>query len=536
VKQSQMMHSFAQGTSKRPPRSSFKQPSRHLTTIDAGDLVPVYVQEVLPGDTLNMRATFFARLNTPLTPIMDNMYLDIHWFYCPNRLLWDGWEDFISGEDVTLTVPVIQITANTVSPGTIENYMGIPLGPCDADEIISLPFRMYNFIYNEWYRPQDIIAKEQVDTDNGPDSGLDYQKLKRAKRHDYFTSCLPWPQKGTEIDLPLGVSAPVIGDGNAIQFWDGNQKLNLIFDTNQATLDQWSGVQRTAGLPRTTTVPSNVDDIIGLTTDAVDSGMIADLTNATAASINTIREAFQLQRMLEKDARGGTRYVENILSHFGVRVEDYRAQRPEYLGGESRRLNITPIAQSSENNTLDDRYVGDLGAIGNIMSQSRFNKTFTEHGFVMCIASIRTDLSYQQGLDRMWSRQDRYDYYWPALALLGEQEVLNKEIYYQADKATTNVDNQVFGYNERYAEYRYKNSLITNTMSSLHPLSLDKWHLAQRFASLPLLNQSFIEEDPPLSRIVAVTSQPDFKFDSFYDAEFIRPMPMYSEPGMIDHF
>jgi hypothetical protein len=530
---SAMTHQFRDVPTAEMQRSNFKRSRAYKTTLDSGLIIPIFVDEALPGDTYRVNLTSVARLATPLVPIMDNIHVDYFFFAVPNRLVWTNWQKFC-GEKVnpgdTTTYVVPQIAAPTTTGwavGSLADYFGIPT-EVDGFSVNSLHFRAYNLIYNEWFRDQNLIDSETVDTDDGPDAHADYVVLKRCKRHDYFTSCLPWPQKGTAIDLPLGTTAPVVTGAN--QTYDSSNTNALKFwDASDGSLD---GVNRwTTGWGLTGTLHTVASGAANGGTNLQPSNLYADLTSATAATINSLREAFQLQKMLERDARGGTRYAEILKSHFRVDSPDYRVQRPEYLGGGTRPVVISPIPQTSEAGTTQQ---GHLAAIGyQSASGIGFTKSFVEHNVILGLMSIRADLTYQDGIDRMWSRQTRYDYYWPALAHIGEQEVLNKEILADGSAA----DDNVFGYQERWSEYRYGISKITGKLRSSYATSLDHWHLSQDFGgTLPVLNQSFIEEDVPIDRIIAVSSEPEFIFDGFFDVICTRPMPTYSVPGLIDHF
>ncbi len=531
-----MAHRFSQAPTVDVPRSRFDRSFGYKTTFDAGYLIPFYIDEALPGDTFDVDSTLFIRMLSALqVPVMDNIFIQTFFFKVPMRLVWDNFEKFMGAQDnpedsTDFLIPQVKSGASGFATHSLFDYCGLPTSVPNLS-VNALPFRAINLIYNQWFRDENLQESLPVAMNDGPDPISNYNLFRRGKRHDYFTSALPWPQKGPAVDLPLGTTAPVVGNGISLGFTAGPGN-DFTFAT-QANSGAVLGGE--IGLPVGSPVNGNIwaarNVTYGIITDPTKSGLVADLSSATSATINSLRQAFQLQKYYEKDARGGTRYIEKILTHFGVKSPDARLQRAEYLGGSLERLNIYQVAQTSS--STNDSALADLSAYAVSSSHGNgFVTSFTEHCYVIGFVNVFADLTYQQGIDRMWSRKSVVDFYWPSFAHLGEQPIYNKEIYAQGNAK----DDEVFGYQERFAEYRYKPSKITGKLRSNDPQTLDVYHLSQQFTSLPALNSDFIVDNPPMKRVEAVQDEPDFVMDCYCKNICIRPMPVYSVPGLVDHF
>ena len=559
-------------------RSVFDRSHDYKTTLDAGFLIPFFVDEVLPGDTFKLRVNSFVRMNTLVAPFMDNVFMDTFFFFVPTRLVWDNWQRFCGeqknpGDSTDFLVPILQ-NPGTIANGSIFDYMGIPTNVnLGTTPINSLPFRAYNLIYNEWFRDENLIDSIAVPTGDGPDPISDFAIQRRGKRHDYFTSALPWPQKGPSVEVGLSGNAPVKGfdksndwsfgspngskpagylagigtnyngvdDNITLRGWINRETFTSRGDGSVVQFENLGSWGNQPLIVKDPSTKSNYHPITGIfgkefsfqgaLIPTTPNSIYADLSGVNAISINDLRQAFQIQKFYERWARGGSRYTETLRVMFNVISPDARLQRPEYLGGSHSRVNIVPTAQTSSTDSVSPQ--SNLSAFGVLGDSAHgFNKSFVEHGYIIGLCCLRADLTYQQGLNRMWSRRSLFDFYWPTLAHLGEQVVYNKEIYTQG----TSEDDGVFGYQERYAEYRYKPSMITGKLRSTDPQTLDVWHLAQKFDGLPKLNKDFIEEHPPISRVIAVQNEPQFFADFWFDLKTSRPMPVYSVPGLVDHF
>lgn len=534
-------------------RSTFDRSSSVKLTFNVGDVIPFYVDEVLPGDSFHVRTSKVVRMPALMTPIMDNIYLDTYYFFVPNRLVWEHWKEF-NGENTqsawlpTTEYNVPQITApdDGWNVGTLADYFGIPTGVKNLS-VNALPFRAYALIMNEWFRDENLtdplVIPEGDATVQGVNTGNYIQDVakgglpfKAAKYHDYFTSALPAPQKGPDVTIPIGnfTDVPVRTGANHSSGPSPLLSSNLSIPDDKAAPFYLTG-SGTTGYVRMTSDPSSTIDFNGSYSFNPTNlwAQTSGLSSATMATVNQLRLAFQVQKMYEKDARGGTRYIEILKSHFGVTSPDARLQRPEYLGGNRLPITINQVVQSSE--TTDTSPQGNTAAYSLTSdSHSDFRKSFVEHGFILGLMVARYDHTYQQGIERFWSRRTRFDYYWPVFANIGEQAVKNKEIYAQG----TAEDDEVFGYQEAWADYRYKPSRVAGEMRSSYPQSLDVWHLADYYTQLPALSDGWIREDSStVDRILAVSSRISAQLfaDIYVQNRSTRPMPVYSVPGFIDH-
>lgn len=534
---------FAENPQVGVSRSRFQRNSDNKTTFNTGDLIPIYLDEVLPGDTHQIDLACVIRMATPIFPVMDNAFCDFYFFFVPNRLLWEHWKEFMGENRTTAwtpkaeySVPQVTAPADGWEEGTLADYLGLPTKVKNIS-VSALPGRAYGLIYNEWFRNQNVTQPTLVevtdatttgknDGSTSNDSAITLAKpLKAAKVFDYYTGALPEPQKGEPITLPMNGNAAIkpydlVTDEEL--GWFGTDNNHPASDFNFYSPEEGENLNYTKDLTATTRGTSGGPKTVALR---------ADLSSVTAATINQLRQAFQIQKLLEKDARGGTRYREVLREHFGVVSPDARMQIPEYLGGYRLPINVSQVIQTSSTDSTSPQ--GNTAALSvTTMNKSMFTKSFTEHGFIMGLAVVRTDQTYQQGIERMWNRKSRYDYYWPVLANIGEQAILNKEIYAQGNAK----DEEAFGYQEAWADYRYKPSKVTGLFRSNTQQSLDSWHYAQDYAELPTLSTAWMEQnDTEMKRTLAVQNQPDFIADFYFMNKTTRCMPVYSIPGLIDH-
>ena len=543
-------YNFAQNPQVGVSRSRFQRNSDNKTTFNTGDLIPIYLDEVLPGDTHEIDTACVMRMATPIFPVMDNAFCDFYFFFVPNRLLWEHWKEFMGENKETAwtpkteySIPQVTAPAGGWAEGTLADYLGLPT-KVEGISVSALPGRAYGLIYNEWFRNQNVTQPTLVEVTDATttgkndgsatnDSAITLAKpLKAAKVFDYYTGALPEPQKGEPISIPITGSAP-IGLYNATtgDVTINSKKMKEIFE--EAGVQGTSGIYRAEYWDPGDGPTANKGLAIGQSRSSTYAGVSlgADLSSVNATTINQLRQAFQIQKLLEKDARGGTRYREVLREHFGVISPDSRMQIPEYLGGYRLPINVSQVIQTSSTDSTSPQ--GNTAALSvTTMNKSMFTKSFTEHGFIMGLAVVRTDQTYQQGIERMWSRKGRYDYYWPVLANIGEQAILNKEIYAQGNAK----DEEAFGYQEAWADYRYKPSKVTGLFRSNAQQSLDAWHYAQDYNALPTLSTEWMEQsNAEMKRTLARSDQPDFIADFYFINKTTRCMPVYSIPGLIDH-